>query len=89
MTTDNNVNTALGSVVRRRREELRMSQENLAYKSGFDRTYISGIERGRRNPSLKTLERLADALALDLETLSEITVTGRSSGVLRLRPGRL
>ena len=70
MTTDNNVNTALGSVVRRRREELRMSQENLAYKSGFDRTYISGIERGRRNPSLKTLERLADALDLDLETLS-------------------
>ena len=67
MIGDANVNTAFGIVVRERREELRISQDALADKSGFDRTYISGIERGRRNPSLQTIERLAKALDLNLD----------------------
>jgi transcriptional regulator with XRE-family HTH domain len=41
------------------------SQESLAAESKIDRTYISGIERGVRNPSLDYIERLADALGVD------------------------
>lgn len=41
------------------------SQESLAAATKIDRTYISGIERGVRNPSLDYIERLADALGVD------------------------
>ncbi len=47
------------------------SQEELAFRSGLHRTYISGIERGHRNPTLTVLQRLAEALnvtASDLVT---------------------
>lgn len=55
--------------VRQRRIELRLSQEQLAELSGLDRTYISGIERGVRNPTLSTAERLAQALGVPLAWL--------------------
>jgi len=41
-----------------------ISQEELAFQSGLDRTYISGIERGTRNPSLKNIEKIAKALKI-------------------------
>lgn len=44
--------TAFGRAVRRQREELAISQEELGFRSELDRTYISGIERGVRNPTL-------------------------------------
>ena len=52
-----------------RREKLGISQEELAHRAGLHRTYISDIERGARNPSLKTLSRLADALELSTSDL--------------------
>jgi transcriptional regulator with XRE-family HTH domain len=52
-----------------RREELGLSQEELASKADLHRTYISDIERGARNPSLKTLCRLAEALELSISAL--------------------
>ena len=53
---------AFGEVVRARRKELGMSQEQLGFKAELDRTYISGVERGVRNPSLRIVDSLAKAL---------------------------
>lgn len=44
------------------RKGLGLSQEALALETGIDRTYVSGIERGRRNPSLTMIARLAEKL---------------------------
>jgi transcriptional regulator with XRE-family HTH domain len=44
------------------REERGLSQENFAHVAGLDRTYVSGIERGRRNPTLDIIVQLAAAL---------------------------
>jgi transcriptional regulator with XRE-family HTH domain len=46
-----------------------MSQEQLALKTGLDRTYISGIERGVRNPSLRIIFKLAEALSISLSDI--------------------
>lgn len=58
-----------GAAIRRYREQRGMSQEEFAEQAGLDRTYISGIERGRRNPSLLSIQRLATALEIRLDTL--------------------
>ena len=60
---------AFGAAVRRRRRELGWSQEELAVQSGLDRTYVSGIERGVRNPTLLSMGRLAAALDVQLSEL--------------------
>jgi transcriptional regulator with XRE-family HTH domain len=52
----------LGSAIRDRRQNLNLSQEGLAEAADFDRTYISLLERGQRNPSFSNLCRLAAAL---------------------------
>lgn len=52
----------LGRRVRELRKQRGWTQEKLEELSGLDRTYISDIERGVRNPSVKSLERLAKAL---------------------------
>ena len=46
-----------------------MTQEELSEKTGLHRTYISDIERGARNVSLKNLSRLAEALDLNASNL--------------------
>jgi len=53
-----------GDRVRALRLELGISQEKLALDCGLDRTYISGIERGKRNVSLVNIHRLAAALGV-------------------------
>jgi transcriptional regulator with XRE-family HTH domain len=57
--------------VRRLRLAAELSQEALADAAAIDRTYMSGIERGRRNPSLLVLQRLADALRVEIAQLVE------------------
>lgn len=53
---------AFGRAVRRGRKRLSLSQEALAERAGLHRTYVADIERGRRNPTLKILRKLAGAL---------------------------
>jgi transcriptional regulator with XRE-family HTH domain len=53
---------AFGETIRTIRKQRGVSQESLALKCGLDRTYISGIERGVRNPSLTNIFKLAAAL---------------------------
>jgi transcriptional regulator with XRE-family HTH domain len=59
----------LGASIARRRGELSLSQEELATKSGVHRTYISDVERGVRNISVLTLERIANALDIRVGAL--------------------
>ena len=61
----------MGSLVRQHRSILGISQEELALRADLDRTYISGIERGVRNPSLTSLVALAGGLDMNLSQLLE------------------
>ncbi|HMO22924.1 MAG TPA: helix-turn-helix transcriptional regulator, partial [Candidatus Melainabacteria bacterium] len=55
--------TALSRIIRKRREEVGMSQTVLAEKSGLHRTYINNIERGSKNISIESLKKIADSLS--------------------------
>ena len=63
--------TSFGLSVLRQREARAMTQEEVAEKAGLDRTYVSGIERGLRNPGIKNVARLAKALGLTTARLCE------------------
>jgi transcriptional regulator with XRE-family HTH domain len=63
------INCRFGKAVRRRRRELDLSQEKLAERAELHRTYISSIERGRMNPSLENVEKLAKALDISISAL--------------------
>lgn len=54
---------AFGAAIRARRTRLGLSQEAFADLVDLERSYVSGIERGVRNPTLKVIRRLAKALA--------------------------
>lgn len=55
--------------MRRLRQSRRMTQEELAFEAQIDLTYIGGIERGRRNPSLLVMARIARALSVPITKL--------------------
>lgn len=63
------VRERFGYAVKVRREELGLTQEDLAEKAGIHRTYLSDVERGTRNLSLVNIERLAEALAVTMSGL--------------------
>lgn len=46
-----------------------LSQEELAHEADSNRTYISDVERGRRNPSIEVVERIAKALGVSMGSL--------------------
>lgn len=60
---------SLGKKVRSLRRSQELSQEELAENADLDRTYISGIERGKRNVSIINLAKIATALGV---TVSEL-----------------
>ena len=54
----------VGRNIRRLRQERALSQEDLADEIGVHRTYMGGVERGERNLTLRSLERLAERLGV-------------------------
>lgn len=60
-----------GRNVRRIRVELLLSQEEVAFRAGLKRSYLSDLERGTRNPSVRTLGRIAVALDVQPSRLLE------------------
>ena len=61
----------LGEKIRELRREKRLSQEEFAFQCNLDRTYISDVERGKRNISIINLRNIADALGISLSKLFE------------------
>lgn len=59
----------LGNRIRQLRRDTGLSQEDFADKCGIDRSYMSGIERGVRNPTLEILWAISGGLDLDLSHL--------------------
>ena len=60
---------AFGRNVARMRANRGLSQDKLAEKADLDRTFVSGIERGVRNPGIKTVLRIARALEVNIGEL--------------------
>ena len=61
----------ISKLIKRLRVEKSLSQEDLADLAGLDRTYVSGIERGVRNITLKTLDKVLVALGVDVKGFAE------------------
>jgi transcriptional regulator with XRE-family HTH domain len=91
------VRKLVGRNVRQYRERSGVSQEELAHRAGLDRTYVSGIERGVRNPSVLVLQDLAGVLRVrPADLLAEVDgmavkladSTGRCAAADEGAPGR-
>ncbi len=65
------VRRRLGLNVQRLRRAKGWSQEELAERAGLHRTYVSGVERGIRNPTITIVEKLAITLGASLDTLAD------------------
>ena len=63
------IRVKFGNRVRRARKALDISQEELAHIADSNRTYISDVERGTRNPSIAVVERIAKALNVKIGAL--------------------
>lgn len=66
----------IGLNVQRIRRARGWSQEQFAFESGLHRTYISGIERGARNPTVTVVKEMADALGVTPAALLEYETAG-------------
>jgi transcriptional regulator with XRE-family HTH domain len=64
-------NPALGRAIRRLRQSQKLTIEALAHAADMHPTYLSGIERGGRNPTWAKLCALADALAIPISTVAK------------------
>ena len=64
-----NSSKRLGENLKKLRTKKKMSQGDISRKLGVDRAYISSIENGRMNPTLSTLEKLAEAIGVNSSEL--------------------
>lgn len=65
------IKTKIGGKIRKLRHEQNLSQEQFADICKLDRTYIAGIEQGKRNVSIVNLEKIAKAFNISLSKLFE------------------
>jgi transcriptional regulator with XRE-family HTH domain len=66
---ETDIRVRFGRRLRDLRKERGLSQEELAFRAGLHRTYVSSAERGERNVALINIERLATALGVDIRDL--------------------
>ena len=71
------IRRVVGQNLKRYREQAGLSQEQLGFEAGLHRTYVSGVERGVRNPTVVILEKLAKALEIEP---CQLLMDGESSG---------
>lgn len=57
----------VGNRIRYLRNQMGISQEKLAFKAGIDRTYLAGIESGKRNATITSIEKIVLALEISLK----------------------
>lgn len=81
------VTTRFGAVLRSWRSRLGISQEELAGRAGLHRTYVSDVERGTRNVSLASIDKLATALEVSVAKLFEEVGKGEDRGADVPGPG--
>lgn len=82
--TDADLKSVFGTTIKSKRSELGMSQEELADRAGLHRTYVSDVERGMRNVSLISIEKLAHALGLSVWRLFEQAANGEGAEQLEI-----
>lgn len=61
----------VGARIKELRAAQEISQEKLALKADIDRTYLAGVEQGKRNPSIKSLEKIIVALEISFHDFFE------------------
>lgn len=61
------ITEVIGKRIKEIRSEKGISQEKLALKAELDQTYVAGVENGKRNPSIKSLEKIINALDTNFE----------------------
>ena len=71
MKNTSSIQAQFGAHLKKLRHQSGLSQEAFADKCGLDRTYVSGIERGVRNPTLEVLNVLAQGLEIEIKNLFE------------------
>jgi transcriptional regulator with XRE-family HTH domain len=74
MTNSTNIKRELGQRIRNLRKRQGMTQEEMADKCGLHWTYIGGLERGERNPTLTTMQKVALGLGVGLTDLIQTKV---------------
>ena len=68
---DMDVRARVGRNLQRLRRDRELTQEELAHKAEIHQTYLSGVEVGKRNPSILVLDRIVKALGVDISQLFE------------------
>ena len=76
-TMDEHILTAFGQHIKKLRVNKKLSQEQLGLISNLDRTYISGIERGKRNVSLLNIVKLASSLDVSLNEIINFHISDK------------
>lgn len=76
---------SLGRAIRRLREKTGVSQERFASKIGVHRTYMGHLERGTANPTVRTLQLIAEGLSI---SVGELLTIAESEGADRAAPLR-
>jgi transcriptional regulator with XRE-family HTH domain len=67
-----NIEKKFGEKVRTLRKQINISQEELAFRAGLHKNYVSDVECGRRNVSLKAIEQFAEGLDVSLKELMDL-----------------